>query len=507
MERTAITQHSNKRNQDQLQQKSTHVSLSLSGDATTTATDRSTKRCMACGDSKPRSDFYKKQWNDAQNGKCKCCVPGPYLHQIMKKAKIEHTTTTTTTTTSTGNVKFDNTITIKVKTDTEKCPSGDEIKRHVESNSNTIVKDTAQAAPKKTARKKAAPAKPSDLCCSQCKATKKVSHFSKDCMDVNGKDPVCTNCLFDAIPRSCKDCSQFKPKAAFCSWQWELPVCRVTEYRNCTTKKILELAAEAASSRMCLDCEKVRQEKKEQEEAQAEALKMEVFQKHNVQFYDFESLLTADDDSQLRLQYSKTPPTGGFIDNEYDVIYHSGFCQGEEIENRTTKGKVVFQQQEPKEKFTGTANFLEELRLTENFGFQRDIRFSEGKTTTDNHNKEWWCELQAVLTDEKEQECLFCGDMEFAEAVVRCIAKRTAMPWMKHEKPGMNKEEDDKVEFATLDEAEALATTHGDETTNGSSKPSPVFFLEPGDLHLSINWSNDHREQFTSDYVLRKQKV
>jgi len=110
---------------------------------------------------------------------------------------------------------------------------------------------------------------------------------------------------------------------------------------------------------------------------------------------------------------------------------------------------------------------------------------------------------------------------------LQCIEQRAALPWMKYEDADQNEEKEDKAQFETLEEAEALAKEHETEPVYSSSwmvkqkklespdlvkrihgfvsqKPKPVFFLEPGDLVLTTAWSDDFRESADSVCVLRK---
>ena len=84
-----------------------------------------------------------------------------------------------------------------------------------------------------------------------------------------------------------------------------------------------------------------------------------------------------------------------------------------------------------------------------------------------NDSLYWQCILEANILDEEARDVVQV-DGEPTKAYLKCIAKRVALPWMKYdnlskqdlEDEDLDEEEKEGIQFATLEEAEALAEKH-----------------------------------------------
>ena len=327
-------------------------------------------------------------------------------------------------------------------------------------------------------------------CRGTCESTKPESWFPTD---VDSKKRICAHCIVKAAPRQCRNCEEQKDAGKFP--EDRLPgLVSSAAYEN---KSISELQEEVLNGYqpICLDCEPLVKAKHE------EAMKT-----HNVQFYDWHNAVWSGHGKNAipEIQYTETKPEA--LAGVYDIIFHHGTCVGEEIENRTTKGTVTLTE-DGEGKVTGVVEFLEELCMSEVLFFQRDFELTS--TGTDDHggyHSGWRMICDAMLTDERARKVVHEEqlDGEPAESELLCVKERSsACGWIKNEHGGEENEDEDKVTFKTLEEAEALdqAYQNGPKT----EKPPPVFFVEPGDLVLETNWSDDEwREPMETTCVLRK---
>lgn len=292
-------------------------------------------------------------------------------------------------------------------------------------------------------------------------------------------------------------------------------------HRSKTTDEIRALAErELLSFSICQACEEKRRQEQlkkdleaEQEAREAAAKDKASRKEHNIQFYDF---------GELSAQWVPTKPDQ--LGGEYDIIFHHGFVD-EEVESRTTKGTVVLAENDGA--LSGRVEFHPDMRR-EIFHFQYD--FTLDPVAELNRGTDWWAAHFLVnMTDEEAKDIVqvLGNDDEPLSGSLRCVEKRTAMPWMKHEEAEENDPEE-RVSFQTLEEAERLDKEHERGPDCSSSwlighkhfseslakhvhdylwyKPKPVFFVEPGDLILNVEWSDDHREPAESNLILRKRK-
>lgn len=268
----------------------------------------------------------------------------------------------------------------------------------------------------------------------------------------------------------------------------------------------------------CTACQLVRNEKaaqiareKEEEAKQILQKAKQILQKHKVHFYDYIGAVP-------KVEFSETGPEElRQVEGAYDILFHHGFDMGDHVENRTTKGTVVLRTEDNKNDddndddeeemakgtfvMNGQVTFLEELRLSEHMAFQRDYKLSKGHQF--KHQGKWCCTFDTRLVDPEAYD-IIQADMDTPpKSYLMRVENRCAMAWMKQERNDDREEEEEEFEapFKTLEEAVALTSEQIKE-----GEPPKAFFLEPGDFILSTEWSDDFRECFYTDIILRRQK-
>lgn len=425
------------------------------------------RKCASCSVTKPIVEFSKNQRSKGERGRCKGCV---------SSAMATPSSATATPTTTKENKKRTASVT---------------------PGPPTAIKQVK-------------------IVCTKCLGGKKNNEFPKD-EATNGPSPptrTCTACIIDEISLPCSACGDVSKSVEDFSFI-QLGLLRLVIQKRYaggnTTAQVKKMALDLSSENKleCLDCATIRKAK---EKRQDELHRQEMMAKHNIQLYDYYH-------SVPDKEYSKTqPPDTGPLAGEYDIVFHSGVCTVEDVENRTTKGTVVLKEDDSADGtvVSGVVEFHPELRLSQTLCFQRDFRLSQGShgifKDTCNQQECWECSLKAKLVDKEAADVVHYCDQ--ARASLRRIAKRVALPWMKKEWPEDNDDEPsafEKVALTSLQHAEELAaqheTTGPDDAASSKSKPKPVLFLEPGDLILHTEWSDDHREEVVTNCVLRKRQA
>lgn len=353
---------------------------------------------------------------------------------------------------------------------------------------------------------------------------------------------MCNRCLTDSKPRACRKCKALKPKDQYSFKQWQAGYARV-QLSRWTRDRILATVTERCLP-ICLDCERQQQEELARLEKLREEKEQALRKKHNIHFYDFGMASKAEKGSLPK-----------DLSGVYDILFHYGFCSGDAEESRTTKGTVVLKEagidnvelRRDEEsgvtmRCVGVVEFHPDMaRQSVPLTFQRDFRlFKETNDERGLHTSELYARL---LDDDAVDDVHDCCDMEYGVGSLECIAKRAALAWMKYEDSESNEEEEDKVIFDSVHEAQELMNRYerglkinrqgckGEEwwfskwwrkqqqikkeLPDGvakniygfaTNKPKPVFFLEPGDLILDMNWTEDIRESSCTCIILRKRE-
>lgn len=366
------------------------------------------------------------------------------------------------------------------------------------------------------------------MACSSCQEPKPPTAFPLVDDSVHNNNPKCSRCIIEALafPRTCDECGETKPedqydpsKARNWSKIW---------YDHRTTISQVEAMAKQAfefQHLTCLACDPIRkawaeQAARERElKAREEELNvMKRMKEHNVQFYDFDHPVPAP------IQYSRTKPTS--LSGTYDIIFHKAYSHdvdtGTSVQNRTTKGKVTIAEgpdtNSNEEATEAHVRFHPDMRSDDERIFQQDFNLTRGSHQS-YYDGEWVCKLRARMVDD--------DDFVNREAILRCVAQRAAIPWTNREQSCDSEDEDegeqsydsededgDMVTFETLQEAEAMAQAYENGPDVSHSwlvrhkiksqdlakrihgflryQPKPVFFLEPGDLILHVNWADNY---------------
>lgn len=378
--------------------------------------------------------------------------------------------------------------------------------------------------------------------CASCKE-RQPSAFPLD-TPIIGKSKRCSSCIFKEaldFPRPCQKCGVAKPQNQYgqvrdLSWG---------NTNTGTTEQIQAAARQTIEGRKleCLACVTARVEAREEKAAEEKRVAMEehriAMKEHGVCFYDFFNPVPP-------LRYTVPRPTQ--LAGTYDIVFHSGSVAGEEIENRTTKGKVTIVEDPPNttsdddEEAVGgigisaTVEFNPALRSQEAMSFQYDFNIARGSHSCNSDlgrasfhdvDDHWVCKLRAQLIDPKARDVVHISEEEDAGAYLRCVTQRAALAWIKHEHPYYSNGDGERVTFETLEEAEAIAREHeqGPDTSHSwlirhknlnkdltkriqgycRHNHKPVFFVEPGDLILYVMWGEDHRQAAFTNCILRRQ--
>lgn len=380
------------------------------------------------------------------------------------------------------------------------------------------------------------PSMPPKYVCSSCQKEQNRKSFPCDLVSDNGSLPECIKCIIKRLGRVCKVCSIEKSKDGYSYSDWNrLPDQLVTgDHSQKPAAEIESLAREAFKNEFtCTECK----EKREREACRA------VLKKHNVHFYNFTKVFDMNQNGQsekdaksnLHLTYSKTVPTD--LVGTYDIIFHRGFHQDMDIENRTTRGTAVLEENGPNKTLSGRVEFHPDLRVSGVMCFQYDFTLSNGSHDyfkIDEPYGYWRCQFDVQLVDEEARDLIQDED-ESCRAYIISNTKPSAIPLMKIESFGGEDEEDEctsenMVMFETLEEAKRLMKVHKERQTGKTSWlvrhmglpksaaqlvhqyichiPQPAFFLEPGDLILSVNWDGEFGgSSCFTDIVLRKKTV
>jgi len=241
-----------------------------------------------------------------------------------------------------------------------------------------------------------------------------------------------------------------------------------------------------------------------EEEAEERRMKM-LMKQQNIWFYNFGQI------GEDKIQRSKNKPSD--FQGEYDIIYHYGDCDDGEIQNRTSKGKVAIGETD------GIVEFDKAIKFKPHFLYQSDFKLSN--LVADEKYEFWKCNCEAMLIDEDARGHIHEDDDPMSGNIIQ-IKERIACGLLKEEDG-----DDSDIKFNSIEEAEKLNDDHSkkylfesswlvghkglpqDVATsihrlNERNAPKPVFFLEPGDLLLHVDWSDDFREPAWTECVLRK---
>jgi hypothetical protein len=218
------------------------------------------------------------------------------------------------------------------------------------------------------------------------------------------------------------------------------------------------------------------------------------------------------------LPFRDSPPCD--ICGDYNVIFQGSFSS-EGAEERTTRGKLVLKEQDGL--LHGRVDIDEDIPVGAGYHFNANFNFDEMPTKNAQHSEKIWSTEFVVTGLDANVELEFRpeGD-EVIPATLKVLDKRIGLPWLMDENY-YNLDECVPFKFDTLEEAEFIAKKANDHIDSwlcnhlGMSayvakhihefvawRPDPVFFLEPGDLILHVEWSEDFREGAASLLVARK---
>jgi hypothetical protein len=218
------------------------------------------------------------------------------------------------------------------------------------------------------------------------------------------------------------------------------------------------------------------------------------------------------------LPFRDSPPCD--ICGDYNVIFQGSFSS-EGAEERTTRGKLVLKEQDGL--LHGRVDIDEDIPVGAGVHFNANFNFDEMPTKNAQHSERIWSTEFVVTGLDANVELEFRpeGD-EVIRATLKVLDKCFGLPWVMDENYS-NLDECVPFKFDTLEEAEFIAKKANDHIDSwlcnhlGMSayvakhihefvawRPDPVFFLEPGDLILHVEWSEDFHEGAGSLLVARK---
>lgn len=248
-----------------------------------------------------------------------------------------------------------------------------------------------------------------------------------------------------------------------------------------------------------------------------------------------------------QIQRSKTKISKKDLLGVYDIIFVSGDGV-EQYASRTAKGTVTI---------TPTDECIVDLddagKTISIFLLLSDFRLSNFNFDGKDYEDSWKCTFDAMLEKyEMGYPCIHQEsidntneeDFEPRQGFIQRIDNRLALPWMKTESGrgydsdacsyGEELDEEDKdkgdeedvVKFNSIEEAARLNYDHENRHYRSwlvrhkglppkvsalihhfhAYRPNPVFFIEPGDFILEVEWSDNHWEPINTQYILRKRK-
>jgi len=270
--------------------------------------------------------------------------------------------------------------------------------------------------------------------------------------------------------------------------------------------------------------------------------------KSNVWFYYFS-------EAYQQIQRSKEKTTKSDLLGVYDIVYVSGSAV-EQYANRTARDSVTISSSssaadaghnKSKSKSKGIVRLDDEVKKNSNFILLSDFHLSNFNFNGRDERGAWECTFDAML--EKSHDFYNEFHMEtydsnektpiprkgFIQRIDNCVA----LPWMKFESGKTyspycfswdeEKEEKNKepaIRFGSIKEAARLNYDHENRHYGSwlvrnkglppkvsaiihnyhASRPNPIFFIEPGDFILEVEWSEDFSEGAVTQYILRKRK-